>query len=97
MTKEQSAAFEEAWKNIKAPANETITSKWYFMQGCKAALSIAERKPDAVFESSMGWVKCHDGVEIMAFLTHMPDRWTFENKRFRVEFYKQDAGAGEDI
>lgn len=47
-------AFEEAWSELKAPQNETVTSKWYFKQGYEAAerrlllsrVVMPERKPD---------------------------------------------------
>lgn len=39
MTDEQKKAFEDAWENLRAPINQTITSKWYFLQGWQAAQS----------------------------------------------------------
>jgi hypothetical protein len=47
-------AFEKAWTELTAPQNETVTSKWYFKQGYKAAekrlllsqVQMPERKPD---------------------------------------------------
>lgn len=36
---DEKAMREKAWQELKAPANETITSRWYFEQGYKAAMA----------------------------------------------------------
>lgn len=36
---DEKAMREKAWQELKAPANETITSRWYFEQGFKAAMA----------------------------------------------------------
>jgi len=33
--------FEKAWSELSAPANETVTSKWYFKKGYEAATKAA--------------------------------------------------------
>jgi len=33
-----SDAIEKAWRELTAPQNETVTSKWYFRKGYEAAL-----------------------------------------------------------
>lgn len=45
--------FEKWWKNLKAPMNETITSKWYFKKGFEAgkqSIKLPSEEPEWPFD-----------------------------------------------
>lgn len=45
--------FEEYWAKLKAPVNETVTSKWYFKEGFEAGAQSMLEKIKAQFEKDL--------------------------------------------
>jgi hypothetical protein len=90
MSKEETArALEKAWGELKAPQNETVTSKWYFKKGFEAATKAAlgsrvvlpERmygKPPTVFhlkgcDYENGFNDCLDQIKLLPLTAEQVD------------------------
>ena len=56
---EAASEFEKAWKNLKAPMNETITSKWFFKKGFESGSAFTLQEilnalpPEKTYERTM--------------------------------------------
>lgn len=102
MTKEQSAAFEKFYLenyHVDLTRGGPEMKEFNYMDSLvvdrlkvwQAALSIAERKPDACFEGELDYQP--NGC--IRFPANVFCDLTL--RKYKVLFYKQDAGAGEDI